>query len=97
MRALDNDAREKVREKREDGQGRRTRHGRGLGGERESDGWRGGEKRRERVPERRGTFVLRSRREGLEFKSLLIAKQLSPDLLAAFLWPMFSSANNAGK
>lgn len=46
----------------------------------------------------RGTSALYDRREGLEFKSLLIAKQLSPDLLVPFLWPMSSSsANNAGK
>lgn len=34
--------------------------------------------------EREDTFVLYNRREGLEFKLLLIAKQLSPDLPVLF-------------
>jgi len=34
---------------------------------------------------RRGTFAFYDHRKGLEFKSLLIAKQLSPDLLVPFL------------
>lgn len=53
---------------------------------------------RETVGDGQGRYlhVLRSQRKGLKFKSLLIAKQLLPDLLVPFFWPM-SSANNAGK
>lgn len=37
-----------------------------------------------KAPRERGKY-LRDRGKGLEFKSLLIAKQLSPDLLVPFL------------
>lgn len=52
---------------------------------------------RETVGDGQGRYlhILRSQRKGLEFKSLLIAKQLLPDLLVPFLWSMSSSANNA--